>query len=434
MDRALRERLGKLADQHLDLATRALGNLRLPVPITAAMKAERFDIQVQLDELIMKLSRQVFTVERMGRSLVEAALPMFLAGLAGIGMAAAATRHLLLQWARPFAELAGLASRVTEEDVTVHFPHLRRKDEIGTLARIVVLLQDLISRNSDLKKAAKLANRAEGLATQREAIAVTRLAKLSENLPHGVLLVDPKVGISVNNVYMQIYGLPAAMAGGGSFEILLDHHARLGLLSAPALAYEAVAADRMSAGRALVHQARLTDGRTIKIRERPLPGGGWLSVHEDFTEQGRLHRQLERAERFLVQVSDNIGEAILARDPQTRQYIFANRAAEKLLGVRRDLILGKTAREVLGDSAASRIENDDELLIGKVTAETEDEYFIETPENGSRKVAVRRLRMSAGRGDADCLLSVIRDLAPAALSAAEKAAPFAVGTLEAARQ
>ena len=412
MDVELRERLSKLANQHVGLVTRLPSTRYLSVPVIGALNAERFEVQSQLDELLMRLSRDIAALERMDVSLLHAALPMFLTGLMGIGLGLGVTGYFLLQWARPLAELTRLAARVAEGAVTAHFPYLRRKDEIGSLAQTAVLLQDLALKNLDLRRTAKRARRAEELALQNEAIAGARLAKLTENLPLGVLLVDPKVGISVNNAYMQMYGLPASMASGGSIEALFQHHATHGLLSAPALAYEAVAADRMSEGRAFVHQATLTDGRTMKIRERPLSGGGWLSLHEDFTEQGRLHRQLERAERFLVQVSENIGEAILARDPRTRRYIFANRAAESLLGVSRELIMGKTAKDILGSSAAKRIEDDDDLLLKTITTETEDERVIETPANGNRKVAVRRIRINTGKGDADYLLSIIRDLAP----------------------
>jgi len=410
MDVELRERLSKLANQYVGLVTRLPSSPPLSVPIIGVLNAERFEVQLQLDELLMKLARDIVALEGMDASLIHAALPMFLTGLIGIGFGLGATGYFLLHWARPLTELTKLAARVVEGSVTAYSQYLRRKDEIGNLAKTTVLLQEIAVTNDGLRRTTKRARRAEGLALQNEAIVGARLAKLTENIPLGILLVDPKAGISVNNAYIHMYGLPASMASVGSIEALLEHHATHGLLPAPVLAYEAAAVGRMSEGRASVHQARLTDGRTFKIRERPLSGGGWLSLHEDFTEQGRLHRQLERAERFLVQVSENIGEAILARDPRTRKYIFANRAAESLLGISRELIIGKTAKDILGDEAAIRIENDDNILLKTETTEIEDERVIETPANGRRKVAVRRIRINTGKGDADYLISIIRDL------------------------
>jgi diguanylate cyclase (GGDEF)-like protein len=37
----------------------------------------------------------------------------------------------------------------------------------------------------------------------------------------------------------------------------------------------------------------LTDGRTIKIRHRPMPGGGWVATHEDITEQRQSEIKIE---------------------------------------------------------------------------------------------------------------------------------------------
>jgi diguanylate cyclase (GGDEF)-like protein len=37
----------------------------------------------------------------------------------------------------------------------------------------------------------------------------------------------------------------------------------------------------------------LQDGRTIKIRHRPMPGGGWVATHEDITEQRRSEVKIE---------------------------------------------------------------------------------------------------------------------------------------------
>ena len=37
----------------------------------------------------------------------------------------------------------------------------------------------------------------------------------------------------------------------------------------------------------------LRNGRTIKIRHRPMPDGGWVATHEDITEQRRSEVKIE---------------------------------------------------------------------------------------------------------------------------------------------
>ena len=37
----------------------------------------------------------------------------------------------------------------------------------------------------------------------------------------------------------------------------------------------------------------LMNGRTFKIRHRPMPGGGWVATHEDITEQRQAEVKIE---------------------------------------------------------------------------------------------------------------------------------------------
>src|SRR5256884_9984921 len=37
----------------------------------------------------------------------------------------------------------------------------------------------------------------------------------------------------------------------------------------------------------------LQNGRTFKIRHRPMPGGGWVATHEDITEQRQSEVKIE---------------------------------------------------------------------------------------------------------------------------------------------
>src|SRR5204863_85763 len=37
----------------------------------------------------------------------------------------------------------------------------------------------------------------------------------------------------------------------------------------------------------------LRNGKTIKIRHRPMPGGGWVATHEDITEQRQADVKIE---------------------------------------------------------------------------------------------------------------------------------------------
>jgi len=53
---------------------------------------------------------------------------------------------------------------------------------------------------------------------------------------------------------------------------------------------------------------------------------------------------------------ENVPEAIVAKDARSLRYVFANRGAERLYGISRREIVGKTARDLFPASNAELIE------------------------------------------------------------------------------
>jgi PAS domain-containing protein len=103
----------------------------------------------------------------------------------------------------------------------------------------------------------------------------------------------------------------------------------------------------------------------IKIEERPVDGGGWMALHEDVTDMRKRERILQRTERFLATIIENVGEAIVAKDARNLRYVIVNKAAESMIGKSRGEIMGKTARELFSAEMASMIEQRDRQLIAQ---------------------------------------------------------------------
>ncbi|WP_338318991.1 PAS domain-containing protein, partial [Bradyrhizobium ottawaense] len=64
-----------------------------------------------------------------------------------------------------------------------------------------------------------------------------------------------------------------------------------------------------------------------------MDGGGWVSVHEDVTDLRHGQRMLERTERLLATIVENVHEGIIAKDARSLRYLFVNKAAEKMIGM-----------------------------------------------------------------------------------------------------
>ena len=140
-----------------------------------------------------------------------------------------------------------------------------------------------------------------------------------------------------------------------------------------------------------------------------MDGGGWVAMHEDVTEQQRSRRILERTEQFLVTIIENIPEGIIAKDARNLRYVFVNRAAERMIGMSRAEIVGKTARELFAGEAADLIERRDRQLLEQ---EQQLEAIIDTVDNparGRRTIAVRRLQIGGPDRESHLFVSMFED-------------------------
>jgi len=111
----------------------------------------------------------------------------------------------------------------------------------------------------------------------------------------------------------------------------------------------------------------------------------------------------------LAMVLETIPQAIVAKDARNLRYSFVNRAAEKLLGLPRAQIIGKSVHELFPLETADKIERQDrEVLAGKRESEIVVRT-VSTPNNGQRHVAVRRLRIADQASETQMLINMIED-------------------------
>ena len=83
---------------------------------------------------------------------------------------------------------------------------------------------------------------------------------------------------------------------------------------------------------------------------------GIVGIAHDITERMRVEEELRRTREFLNLVIENIPEAIIVKDVQTRRYTMLNHAAEKLIGMSRADVIGKTAEEIYPDEYVQLVE------------------------------------------------------------------------------
>jgi len=318
----------------------------------------------------------------------------------------------------PLSDIARATDQIATGNIEFDIPFVTRSNEIGHLARAVRNFRDATCRNRELEQleigTARQRDKARGERDRlNDKYLETRwqLHAALDNMVQGVVMMDSKARILMTNRrFRTMYQVPPEILGPDcTLRDILEHRKKMGYFFGDVDRFTTATLDRIAKGKPSVIERVLADGRIIRISDQPMDGGGWVATHEDFTEQRRAARTLERTERFLATVVENVTEAITAKDARDLRYIFVNKAAEKLLGLPRTSIIGKSARDLFPAETADLIEQlDKQLLAGGRNLEAADRTIL-TPNNGRRTVAARRLRIAGNGDELPILLSLIED-------------------------
>ncbi|MET3334092.1 PAS domain S-box-containing protein [Bradyrhizobium japonicum] len=346
-----------------------------------------------------------------------AAAYLFALGLAALMLAALNVVVMRSSVVGALADITQATDRIAQGDVKSEVPHLGRHDEIGRLARAVQNFRDAVARIFELEELEL------GIAQARDAARTERdqfndkyqakkwqLSAAINSMPQGLIMLDGKaVVVAMNSNYRQIYNLPETIQAGSTLEDILQHRVKSGLFSGDVAKYVAAVLDRIARREPAAYEIALNDGRIIKIYERPMDGGGWVSVQEDVTEQRQRERILERMERFLATIIENVAEGIIAKDARNLRYVFVNKAAEKMIGMSRGEIIGKTARELFSPEAAELIERRDKQLLAQKQQLAPIIDTIDNPARGRRVISARRVQIGGASEESHMFVTMVED-------------------------
>jgi PAS domain S-box-containing protein len=408
---AFREELVRRANQVSPAAGREWGD-------NDANRALRTALNVDLEALANIYAERAQDVMELGNAWRYATWYLLALGVVMLGLAAAGVFVVRRYLIGPMSDIARATDQIAAGNLELEIPFVGRPNEIGHLARAVQNFQQATCRNLELEQ------REIGTARQRDKAMGERdrlndkyletrwqLHAALNNMAQGVVMIDSRARVQMTNQrFRNMYQLPREIFGPDcSLRDILEHRKKMGYFEGNVDAFMSEVLDRIAKGKPSVTERVLADGRIIRISDQPMAGGGWVATHEDFTEQRRAARLLERTERFLATVVDNVTQAITAKDARDLRYIFVNKAAEKLLGLPRAQIIGKSARELFPAETAELIERQDRQLLAssrdfEVTVRT-----VGMPNNGRRTVSARRLRIAGDGGDSQVLLSLIDD-------------------------
>ena len=227
---------------------------------------------------------------------------------------------------KPLSGLADAVRRLTRGETGHPIPSTDRSDEIGDIARALVLYGE------SLKEHERLAAE-HGEITQAEAVR-HRLAEAIEALSDGFILLDPnRLVVMVNSKYREIYQKSALLlTPGADFGTFIRHHAELGEIVEARGRVEEFLEFRLSEMKpGDVVESRLAGGRWLTITDHRMEDGGTVSICSDVTDlKRREHALAESEERYRLLVN-TLPDGVLLHD--SKHILFLNPAGRKILGI-----------------------------------------------------------------------------------------------------
>jgi diguanylate cyclase (GGDEF)-like protein/PAS domain S-box-containing protein len=224
------------------------------------------------------------------------------------------------------------------------------------------------------------------------------------NMPHGIVMIDAhRRMVFCNDRYLEIYRLHRSEVSSRMpfAEVLALRKARG--------TYDGDPDRGIQAGDANNYIRDIDDGRAIRISRRWLPGGGFVSVHEDFSDQRELSRQLATTKSFLESVIDNIPVCVAVKNVDDGRYILANRAFEQFSRFPREKIVGRRADEIFTPQSARAVVRADEDAIRSPSGDASMEIVVD---RGSEKrvLGARRVVARDEHGERKFLVTLFEDV------------------------
>jgi diguanylate cyclase (GGDEF)-like protein/PAS domain S-box-containing protein len=232
-----------------------------------------------------------------------------------------------------------------------------------------------------------------------------------DSVTFGLCVFDVDARLIVcNDRYLEMYGLARTdIKPDTTLVDLLEMRQGNRSFEGDAKNFAVAIMSAVRARRTLSHVSELPNGRIVSIVNEPMPGGGWVSTHEDVTDRKRAERELDNTRNFLDTVVNNIPISLFVQDMHSVRLLLANQAAADMFGVPRESLIGKTAHDLLPKEEADFVTAHDREVMESGNLVALGEHWVHTA-NGTRLMSTKKLVVPNAKGEPQYLLSMAEDV------------------------
>ncbi len=136
---------------------------------------------------------------------------------------------------------------------------------------------------------------------------------------------------------------------------------------------------------------------------------GYLGIAQDITEHKQAELALQHSKQLLDSVIENIPSMIFMKRAEDLRFVLINKAGEKLLGVKREELIGKSDYDLFPKEQADHFVGKDRETLTSGFRNIEAEP-VNTRENGERILHTRKITIRDSEGQAKYLLGISDDI------------------------
>jgi diguanylate cyclase (GGDEF)-like protein/PAS domain S-box-containing protein len=239
-----------------------------------------------------------------------------------------------------------------------------------------------------------------------------RLNAAVENMTQGLCMFDKNARLVVcNEIYTKMYKLPPELARPGAlYSDIIAHRFENKLVKGDA-GDQRIALSAMFDTQKTSRVDEHSNGRLVRITRQALPNGGWVSTHDDITDQQRAAQELDKTKKFLDSIIENIPVSVVVKDVKTFKYILVNRAFEAMHDMPRTELLDRTVFDLFGREDAEHLHANDLESLQAPDGVLFNEQEVRSPKRGAMRVqSASRIVLRDNSGEAKYLIVVIDDI------------------------